>query len=71
MLQQALRKFPDLLMWDFPPFIVAFLTAEFFFKFKSFALECLAFLALWWLLAHVYRRVLARAGLRSVSRSAL
>ena len=25
------------------PFVVAFLIAEFFFKFKSFALECLAF----------------------------
>ena len=29
------------------PFLIAFAIAEFFFKFKSFALECLAFLAVW------------------------
>jgi hypothetical protein len=29
------------------PLAVSFLTAELFFKFGSFALECLAFLALW------------------------
>ena len=29
------------------PFLVAFVIAELFFKFKSFALECLAFLAVW------------------------
>lgn len=33
-----------------PPFLVAFITAELFFKFKSFALECVAFLALWFVL---------------------
>ena len=33
------------------PFIIAFATAEFFFKFKSFALECLAFLAVWFVLS--------------------
>ena len=33
------------------PFIVAFLIASFFFKFKSFALECLAFLAVWYVLS--------------------
>ena len=29
------------------PFLISFAIAEFFFKFKSFALECLAFLAVW------------------------
>lgn len=29
------------------PFVIAFVIAELFFKFKSFALECLAFLAVW------------------------
>jgi hypothetical protein len=29
------------------PFLMAFLIAELFFKFKSFALECLAFLVVW------------------------
>lgn len=33
------------------PFLIAFGIAEFFFKFKSFALECLAFLAVWFVLS--------------------
>lgn len=33
------------------PFLIAFGVAEFFFKFKSFALECLAFLAVWYVLS--------------------
>jgi hypothetical protein len=33
------------------PFLIAFAIAEFFFKFKSFALECLAFLAVWCVLS--------------------
>jgi len=33
------------------PFLIAFAIAELFFKFKSFALECLAFLAVWALLS--------------------
>ena len=33
------------------PFLIAFAIAEFFFKFKSFALECIAFLAVWFLLS--------------------
>ena len=33
------------------PFLIAFGIAEFFFKFKSFALECLAFLAVWYVLS--------------------
>jgi hypothetical protein len=33
------------------PFLIAFAIAEFFFKFKSFALECLAFLAVWFALS--------------------
>ena len=35
------------------PFIVAFLIAEFLFKFKSFTLECLAFLATWFVLSYI------------------
>ena len=35
------------------PFLIAFAVAEFFFKFKSFALECLAFLAVWFVLSFV------------------
>jgi hypothetical protein len=33
------------------PFLIAFAIAEFFFKFKSFALECLAFLVVWCVLS--------------------
>jgi hypothetical protein len=33
------------------PFLISFGIAEFFFKFKSFALECLAFLAVWFVLS--------------------
>jgi hypothetical protein len=35
------------------PFVIAFLTAEFFYKFHSFTLECLAFLATWFVLSYV------------------
>ena len=35
------------------PFLVAFVIAELFFKFKSFALECLAFLAVWFVLSYL------------------
>ena len=33
------------------PFVVAFVIAEFFYKFKSFTLECLAFLGTWFVLS--------------------
>ena len=32
---------------QFPVIVFSFIIAEFFFKFKSFTLECLAFLAVW------------------------
>jgi hypothetical protein len=52
-LQLALKK-------EALPFIVAFLIAEFLFKFKSFTLECLAFLAVWFLLSFVQSLILDR-----------
>ena len=42
------------------PFVIAFVTAELFFKFKSFALECLAFLAVWFLLSFVQSLIVRR-----------
>jgi hypothetical protein len=42
------------------PFIVAFLIAEFFFKFKSFTLECLAFLAVWFVLSFIQSLIFRR-----------
>lgn len=64
MFPQTFGKVPDLVVRDLPPFAVALATAEFFFKFGSFALECLAFLALWWALAQGYRRMLGWFGYR-------
>jgi hypothetical protein len=42
------------------PFVIAFAIAEFFFKFKSFALECLAFLAVWFALSFVQSLIFPR-----------
>ena len=36
------------------PGVAAFEIAEFFYKFHSFSLECLAFLATWFVLSWVY-----------------
>lgn len=33
--------------WEFPPLAIALLIAERFYKFHSFTLECVAFLATW------------------------
>ena len=43
------------------PFLIAFGIAEFFFKFKSFALECVAFLAVWYVLSFLQSLVFPRA----------
>jgi hypothetical protein len=43
------------------PFLIAFAIAEFFFKFKSFALECVAFLAVWYVLSFLQSLIFPRA----------
>lgn len=43
-----------------PPFLVAFLIAEFFYKFKSFTLECIAFLITWYVLDAIVQWVVGR-----------
>ena len=43
------------------PFLIAFLVAEFLFKFKSFTLECLAFLATWFVLSFLQSLIVPRA----------
>jgi hypothetical protein len=48
------QSFGALLGTQLPPFLIAFITAELFFKWKSFALECLGFLALWFVLDAAY-----------------
>ena len=44
------------------PFLAAFLVAEFFYKFHSFTLECVAFLATWYVLSLVQSTALRRLG---------
>ncbi len=44
---------PEVLKREFVPFAVAFLAAEFFYKFHSFALECGAFLLTWWIFSFI------------------
>ena len=44
------------------PFLIAFAIAEFFFKFKSFALECIAFLAVWFVLSFIQSLLVAHDG---------
>ena len=40
------------------PFLVAFVIASLFFKFGSFALECVAFLAVWFVLSGLQSLIL-------------
>ena len=48
---------PRALSIELPAFLVSMLVAEFVFKFHSFTLECLAFLALWSVLSAVFSTV--------------
>jgi hypothetical protein len=46
-----------LLSTQAPAFLIAFTTASLFFKWKSFALECLGFLAVWFVLDVVFTTI--------------
>ena len=46
------------------PFCIAFICAELLFKFKSFALECLAFLVVWFVLSSIYARIMMRGAIK-------
>ena len=54
-----LRQVPTrlLLLIQAPSFLMAFVIAEVFYKFKSFALECIAFLATWFVIDAVINGV--------------
>ena len=52
-----------------PSFLIAFIVAELFFKWKSFALECLGFLALWFVLDAAFSAVRAMWRRRSPASS--
>jgi hypothetical protein len=58
--QSALKK-------EFAPFLVSFLIAEFFFKFKSFALEAIAFLITWAILSFIQDLIVRRVAPSSAS----
>lgn len=49
----------SLLTVQAPPLLIAFTIASLFFKWKSFALECAGFLALWFVLDAAYSAVRA------------
>jgi len=51
---------PEALRREFIPLAAAFLIAEFFYKFHSFALECGAFLLTWWALSFLQSTVLGQ-----------
>ncbi len=55
----------DLFRKQLPVFVVAFLIAEFFYKFHSFALECLAFLATWYVLDALVQKFTATGDTRT------
>lgn len=40
------------------PFLIAFLIAEFFYKFHSFTLECIGFLVTWYCLSFIQSAIL-------------
>jgi hypothetical protein len=48
-----------------PGLVLAFILAEFFFKFHSFALECLAFLATWLAIDIVFDRLIGKRAART------
>jgi hypothetical protein len=45
---------------ELAPFVVAFVIAELFYKFRSFALECIAFLITWAILSYIQSLVVNR-----------
>jgi hypothetical protein len=52
-----------LLACEAPALVIALVVAELFYKFGSFTLECLAFLATWFLLSFLVERLGTWAGL--------
>ena len=50
----------DAVIREAPPLVSALIIAELFFRFHSFSLECLAFLATWTGLSWVYSKLLGR-----------
>lgn len=57
----------DLLIAEAPSLILSLAIAEVFYKFHSFTLECLAFLATWSVVGWVVRRVLKAVGVTTTA----
>jgi len=57
----------DLVAIEGPTFAAALVIAELAFKFHSFTLECLAFLATWTVLSAVVRHLIPRRGVAAGS----
>jgi hypothetical protein len=53
---------PTFVVREAPAFVVSFLIAELFYKFHSFTLETLAFLATWYSLSWIQSAVTGRRG---------
>lgn len=53
-----INSFRDLMLKEFPPFLIALSVAQTYFKWGSFALELVGFLAVWFALGLVVDRVL-------------
>lgn len=47
----------QLVIEQFPAFAISLLIAEFFYKFHSFTLECLAFLGTWFVIDFAIRKI--------------
>ena len=59
-----IRSLPlrELLLEQFPAFLISFVIAELFYKFHSFTLECLAFLVTWYIIDFVITTVSDKVG---------
>jgi len=53
---------PTALAQEAPAFLAAFVIAEVFYKFRSFTLECAAFLITWYALSWVQSRIVGSRG---------
>ena len=52
-----------LLVLESPALLLALVVAEFFYKFGSFTLECLAFLPTWYAFSSLFHAIASRTGL--------
>jgi hypothetical protein len=72
-LQRQVRTVGELLGQHAPSAVLSIVIAELFYKFHSFTLECVAFLATWYVIDQVvsvpYRAIRARIGAGPPSKS--